>query len=78
MPRLLDAVADATGAAASVEGVTPGAAWCALELALLDAAGKRFGCSVQRWLGGPPAPTVRYDAVIPFAAAALAGRAGCC
>jgi muconate cycloisomerase len=42
------------------------AAWCALELAVLDAYGKHFGYSVQRWLGSTPAPMVRYDAVIPF------------
>jgi L-alanine-DL-glutamate epimerase-like enolase superfamily enzyme len=41
------------------------AARCALELALLDAAGKHFGCSIQRWLGGP-APFVTYDAILPF------------
>jgi L-Ala-D/L-Glu epimerase len=49
-----------------VGGVAQGSAWCALELALLDAAGKRFGCSVQRWLGDAPAATVRYDAVLPL------------
>jgi muconate cycloisomerase len=42
------------------------AAWCALELALLDAAGHAFGCSVSRWLGATHAPLVHYDAVIPF------------
>jgi muconate cycloisomerase len=41
------------------------AARCALELAMLDAAGKHFGCSIQRWLGGP-APFVTYDAILPF------------
>lgn len=66
VPDVLDHVATITGAAEAVGGVTQGAAWCALELALLDAAGKRFGCSVQRWLGGSPAPTVRYDAVLPL------------
>ena len=43
-----------------------GAAWCALELALLDAAGKHFRRSVQHWLGPLQAPVVRYDAVVPF------------
>ena len=42
------------------------AARCALELAFLDACGKHFRASVQRWLGAAPAPEVRYDAVIPF------------
>jgi muconate cycloisomerase len=44
------------------------AAWCALELAVLDAFGQHFGCSVRQWLGltsGPLAP-VRYDAIISF------------
>jgi L-Ala-D/L-Glu epimerase / N-acetyl-D-glutamate racemase len=43
-----------------------GAAWCALELALLDAGGRHFGRSVQHWLGLPRAQVVRYDAVLPF------------
>jgi muconate cycloisomerase len=43
-----------------------GAAWCALELAVLDAFGHHFGCSVSDWLGSAPAPRVRYDAIIPF------------
>ena len=42
------------------------AARCALELAFLDACGKHFRTSVQRWLGAAPAAEVRYDAVIPF------------
>jgi muconate cycloisomerase len=44
----------------------PGAAWCALELAMLDACGKAFDCSVQRWLGPVQAPVIYYDAVLPF------------
>jgi muconate cycloisomerase len=44
----------------------PGAAWCALELAVLDAAGRRLGVPVRRWLGPLKAPTLHYDAVIPF------------
>jgi muconate cycloisomerase len=42
------------------------AAYCALELALLDAFGQHFGCSVSRWLNQAPAERVRYDAIIPF------------
>jgi muconate cycloisomerase len=42
------------------------AARCALELALLDAAGKHFDRSVSNWLGGEPTPQVHYDAVLPF------------
>jgi muconate cycloisomerase len=48
------------------DGSLDTAARCALELALLDAAGKHFGCSVAAWLT-PPAEHVTYDAVIPFA-----------
>lgn len=48
------------------DGSLQTAARCALELALLDAAGRHFGCSVQRFLGGRPAPVVVYDAVLPF------------
>ncbi len=62
VPRLLD---DAHGAAASENGLDS-AAWCAAELAALDAFGKHFGRSVQYWLGSRPAETVRYDAIIPF------------
>ena len=42
------------------------AARCALELATLDAVGRREGRSVQDFLGGGRVPFVRYDAVIPF------------
>jgi len=47
------------------DGSLDSAARCALELAVLDAAGRRFGVSVSHWLG-TPAPTVTYDAVLPF------------
>lgn len=56
------------------------AARCALELAVLDAAGRSLGLSVGHWLG-PQERQVRYDAVLPFssprklAALALAIRA---
>lgn len=43
-----------------------GASWCALELALLDAAGRHFGRTVQHWLGPARTDDLRYDAVIPF------------
>jgi len=42
------------------------AARCAVELALLDAFGKRFRLPVQHWLGPPRASRPRYDGVIPF------------
>jgi muconate cycloisomerase len=49
----------------------PLAARCALELAFLDACGRRFDCSVRSWLDAPGTPVgeplLRYDAVIPFA-----------
>jgi L-Ala-D/L-Glu epimerase len=51
---------------AAPDGGHDGSARCALELAVLDAAGKHFGCSVGHWLG-PQEPTVHYDAVLPFA-----------
>ncbi|MGH8971637.1 MAG: alpha/beta fold hydrolase [Acidimicrobiia bacterium] len=44
----------------------PGAAWCAFELALLDAAGRFFDLPAQHWLGPVRAPILSYDAVIPF------------
>ncbi len=45
------------------------AAWCALELAVLDAFGRRFAHSVSYWLTDAPAERVRYDAIIPFGGA---------
>src|SRR5262249_34902374 len=45
------------------------AAWCALELAVLDAFGRHFGCSVSYWLTDGPTARVRYDAIIPFGGA---------
>ena len=42
------------------------AAYCALELAVLDAFGQRFGVSVSHWLSSAPAARVRYDAILPF------------
>jgi L-alanine-DL-glutamate epimerase-like enolase superfamily enzyme len=61
IPALID---DVPGSAP--DGSLDTAARCALELALLDAAGKSFGLPVAHWLGGSPAPKVRYDAVLPF------------
>jgi L-Ala-D/L-Glu epimerase len=60
VPRIWDEALDAADSRFDL------AARCALELALLDACGKHFRCSVQRWLGDAPSPEVRYDAVIPF------------
>jgi muconate cycloisomerase len=59
-----DAVGDA---ATSRDGPPPLAARCALELAYLDACGRRFGRSVRSWLAERGATDLRYDAVIPFA-----------
>jgi L-alanine-DL-glutamate epimerase-like enolase superfamily enzyme len=60
VPAAIDAAAPVTGAPLA------NSARCALELALLDAAGKHFGQSAGAWLGTALAPVVRYDAVIPF------------
>jgi len=67
VPAVLEAVA-----AAAWDPVTgpPGAAWCAAELAFLDAAGRCFGLPVSTWLGPVRAPTLTYDAVLPFSAPA--------
>jgi L-Ala-D/L-Glu epimerase len=52
----------------------PGAAWCAVETALLDAVGGAMGKSAADLLGGAARQTVRYGGVVPFAGgAALAG-----
>jgi muconate cycloisomerase len=68
--RTIDSPNDVPAAidAAAPSGGVPltNAARCALELALLDACGRRFGRSVVDWLAPNPAPSVRYDAVIPF------------
>jgi L-Ala-D/L-Glu epimerase len=68
--RELDGPEDAP---AAIDGAAPiagpplsNSARCALELALLDAAGKHFGRSVGAWLSPQLSPVVRYDAVIPF------------
>lgn len=61
VPPLLDSVLGV-----APDGSLQTAARCALELAVLDAAGRSFGCSVQRWLGERAAPVVTYDAVLPF------------
>jgi muconate cycloisomerase len=75
VPAVLDAVAAATGLedGAGGDGNPPGAAWCALELAVLDAAGRCFGLPVSHWLGPVRAPLLTYDAVLPFSAPAAAG-----
>lgn len=56
-------------------GQTPaGAAWCAVETALLDAIGHATGQSAARLLGGLARPAVRYGGVMPFGSGpALAG-----
>lgn len=45
----------------------PGAAWCAIETALLDAIGRSTGRPAADLLGGAVRRTVRYGAVAPFA-----------
>lgn len=61
---LLDEVR--TARAPESHGVIDTAAWCALELALLDAGGKHFHHSVGTWLGPIRTPLLHYSAVIPF------------
>ncbi|MBX9952471.1 MAG: hypothetical protein K2Y39_25080 [Candidatus Obscuribacterales bacterium] len=57
-------------AAHNVYGRRVGAAFCALELALLDAAAKVQGVSISEWLavrnGRSPAQSIDYGGVIPF------------
>ena len=57
------------------DGQSPaGAAWCAVEVALLDAIGHATGRSAARLLGGLARPGVRYGGVMPFGGGpALAG-----
>ena len=45
----------------------PGAAWCAVETALLDAIGRATGRSAADLLGGAVRTSVRYSGVAPFA-----------
>jgi L-alanine-DL-glutamate epimerase-like enolase superfamily enzyme len=45
----------------------PGAAWCAVETALLDAIGKSLGRSAADLIGGAVRQTVYYGGVAPFA-----------
>ncbi len=59
--------------AAGAAGEVRGAAWCALELAVLDAAGHHLDSSVRRWLGPLRSPVLAYDAVIPFTSRRLLG-----
>ena len=66
---------DRAAATAPADG-PPGAAWCAVELAVLDAAGRCFDQPVSAWLGPVRTPTVTYDAVLPLStSAALVGMA---
>jgi muconate cycloisomerase len=77
---VLDAAAAAASAATDSPAGPPGppgAAWCAVELAVLDAAGHRFDRPVSSWLGPVRAPELAYDAVLPFSnTAALVPLAG--
>ena len=67
--RSLNEPDDVTALLAEVPVERDLAAHCALELALLDAAGKHLGLPVAHWLGGRRAEEVQYDAVIPFSSA---------
>jgi L-alanine-DL-glutamate epimerase-like enolase superfamily enzyme len=58
--QVLAAVADA-----DEESFSPGA-FCALELASLDAAGRSFGRSIADWLADRRPAVIAYDAVLPF------------
>lgn len=63
----LEEVAEMLEARYQAEGPEKGgAARCALELALLDAAGKASGRSCMDLLGGVRSQTVEYTAVLPF------------
>jgi len=74
-PADVAAVLDRVLATAGGDG-PPGAAWCAVELAVLDAAGRCFDRPVSAWLGPVRAPTLTYDAVLPLSTpAALVGCA---
>jgi L-Ala-D/L-Glu epimerase / N-acetyl-D-glutamate racemase len=65
-PEELEAAIDEAALPVGPDGSLETAARCGLELGLLDAFGRRFGLSVQAWLGGAAAREVRYDAVLPF------------
>jgi muconate cycloisomerase len=47
-------------------GRPPGASWCAVESALLDAVGRATGRPSADFLGGVARPVVRYSGVVPF------------
>lgn len=67
-PAILESIAEAG------RGLS-GAAGCALELALLDAAGRHARQSVRRWLGPTRTTVLQYDAVIPFASSSVLSAA---
>ncbi len=51
-----------------------GASWCALELAVLDAASRASRLPLSQWLAPVITPEIRYGGVVPFAGAkALVG-----
>ncbi|HET6318033.1 MAG TPA: enolase C-terminal domain-like protein [Chloroflexota bacterium] len=72
VPTLIDDLA----LIAEPHGAPEPAAWCALELALLDAYGKHFSQPVSAWLGNAPADKVRYDFIVPFAGRRTIGAIG--
>ena len=75
--RVVDGTESVTGlladVATSAAGAAAGAAWCALELAVLDAAGHHLDTTVQDWLGPLRRPVLEYDAVVPFTRPAVLG-----
>jgi len=79
-PLLVDRDLDRTDVIASLRALRqelhrgrpePGASWCAVELALLDALGQATGRPVSDFFGGVARPVVRYSGVVPFSGAAL-------
>jgi muconate cycloisomerase len=72
VPALIDDLAQIAEPAPAPEP----AAWCALELALLDAFGHHFGVPVSSWLGNAPVDRVRYDFIVPFAGRRTIGVVG--
>jgi len=61
-----ESVAGLLDATAAAGGAVRGAAWCAVELAVLDAVGHKLDTTVRRWLGPVRRPVLEYDAVVPF------------
>jgi len=69
-PAVLESLGDA-GAGVS------GAAGCALELALLDAAGRHSQQPLRQWLGATRSSGPPYDAIVPFASPTAVAAIAC-